>query len=152
MLHQVAQIVYNAHRNGLITILWSLPRGKAIKDEKGYHLTVGVAGLAAAFGGDFVNVNYPKKDGVESADALKEAVVAAGRTKVVCAGGESCDVKTFLQRLYDQIHLGGVAGNATGRNIHQKPLQEAVKFCNAIYAITVENTGVEEAWKVYSSD
>jgi fructose-bisphosphate aldolase/6-deoxy-5-ketofructose 1-phosphate synthase len=116
------------------------------------RLTAGAAELAAALGGDFVKVNYPKKDGVESADALNEAVVAAGRTKVACAGGERCDVKTFLQRLYDQIHLGGAAGNATGRNIHQKLPSEAVKFCNAIYAITIENTGIEEAWKAYFGD
>ena len=116
------------------------------------RLTAGAAGLAAALGSDFVKVNYPKKDGVESADALKEAMVAAGRTKVVCAGGERCNVKTFLQRLYDQIHLGGAAGNAAGRNIHQKLPSEAVKFCNAIYAITIENTGIEEAWKAYFGD
>jgi len=50
------------------------------------------------------------------------------------------------------IHVRGAAGNATGRNIHQKPIQEAVKSCNAIYAITVENTGIEGAWEVYSGD
>jgi fructose-bisphosphate aldolase / 6-deoxy-5-ketofructose 1-phosphate synthase len=116
------------------------------------RLAAGAAGLDAAFGSDFVKVNYPKNDGVESADALKEAVVAAGRTKVVCAGGERCDVKTLLQRLYDQIHLGGAAGNGTGRNIHQKPPSEAVKFCNAIYAITLENTGVEDAWNACFGD
>ena len=50
------------------------------------------------------------------------------------------------------IHVRGTAGNATGRNIHQKPIQEAVKSCNAIYAITVENTGIEGDWEVYSGD
>ncbi|HJJ38835.1 MAG TPA: aldolase, partial [Methanocorpusculum sp.] len=51
----------------------------------------------------------------------------------------------FLEELYNQIHIGGASGNATGRNIHQKSLPEAVKFCNAIYAITVENKSLEEA-------
>ena len=55
----------------------------------------------------------------------------------------------FLQRLHDQIHISGAAGNATGRNIHQRPLAEAVRLCNAIYAITVENAGVDEAYKIY---
>lgn len=153
MIHQAVQIVCNAHRHGLITILWNPPgQGRSKMRKTHPRLTAGAAGLAAVLGGDFVKVNYPKKDGVEPADALKEAVVAAGRTKVVCAGEEHCDVKTVLQRLYDQIHLGGAAGNATGRNIHQKPPSEAVKFCNAIYAITIENAGVEDAWNACFGD
>ena len=54
-----------------------------------------------------------------------------------------------MQRLYDQIHISGAAGNATGRNIHQKSYEEAVRMCNAIYAITVENKTVDEALKIY---
>jgi fructose-bisphosphate aldolase/6-deoxy-5-ketofructose 1-phosphate synthase len=57
-----------------------------------------------------------------------------------------------LQRLHDQIHISGAWGNATGRNIHQKPLEEAVRFCNAIYAITVEDASVETALKIFSGD
>jgi fructose-bisphosphate aldolase/6-deoxy-5-ketofructose 1-phosphate synthase len=47
--------------------------------------------------------------------------------------------------------VSGAAGNATGRNIHQKPLAEAVRMCNAVYAITVESVSVEEALKIYNS-
>ena len=36
------------------------------------------------------------------------------------------EVKDFLITLHDQIHVSGTSGNATGRNIHQKPLEEAV--------------------------
>jgi fructose-bisphosphate aldolase/6-deoxy-5-ketofructose 1-phosphate synthase len=148
-LRQAAQIVYQAHRQGLITVLWVYPRGKAVKDEKDPHLVAGAAGVAAALGSDFVKVNYPDKPGSDSKEIFKEAVRAAGRTGVVCAGGESTDAKSFLQRLHDQIHISGARGNATGRNIHQRSLAEAVRLCNAIYAITVEDAGVEEAWKIY---
>jgi fructose-bisphosphate aldolase/6-deoxy-5-ketofructose 1-phosphate synthase len=68
---------------------------------------------------------------------------------VVCAGGSGIDAAAFLRELHDQIHTGGAAGNATGRNIHQKPLEEAVRMCNAIYAITVENAGADTAIKIY---
>jgi DhnA family fructose-bisphosphate aldolase class Ia len=152
MLHEAAQIVYEAHLHGYVTVLWLYPRGKAVKDEKDPHLIAGAAGVAACLGSDFVKINFPKKEGVDSAQALKEAVFAAGRTKVVCAGGESDDVKFFLQRLHDQIHVSGAAGNATGRNIHQKPLQEAVKMCNAIHAITVEGQSVDEAYRIYTDN
>lgn len=149
MLRQAAQIVNRSHMHGLVTVLWMYPRGKAVKDEKDPHLIAGAAGVAAAIGSDFAKVNYPEKAGQNPADALREAVKAAGRTKVVCAGGERCDVKSFLQTLYDQIHISGASGNATGRNIHQRPVEEAVSMCNAIYAITLENAGVEEAWEIY---
>ena len=83
---------------------------------------------------------------------FREAVQAAGRTKVVCAGGESTIARTFLQRLHDQIHISGAAGNATGRNIHQRPLAEAVRLCNAVYAVTVDNATVDEAYAIYKGD
>lgn len=145
MLTEAASLINDAHFHGLVTVLWIYPRGKAVKDEKDPHLIAGAAGVAACLGSDFVKVNAPKKDGKSGAELLQEAVQAAGRTKVVCAGGSSTSEEKFLSELYDQIHVGGASGNATGRNIHQKPLAEAVKFCNAIYAITVENKSVEEA-------
>ena len=98
-----------------------------------------------------MKVNYPKKEGFESKEIFKEAVRAAGRTKVVCAGGSSVDVKQFLQTLHDQIYVSGAAGNATGRNIHQKSLDEAIRMCNAIYAITIEGANPEQALKHYNA-
>jgi DhnA family fructose-bisphosphate aldolase class Ia len=150
MLHQAAQIVSDAHQHGLISVLWVYPRGKAVTDEKDPHLIAGATGAAACLGSDFVKVNYPKKEGCESKEIFKEAVMAAGRTKVVCAGGSSDDVEVFLKRLHDQIHVSGASGNATGRNIHQKSLKEAVRMCNAIYAITVEGKTINDAMNIYT--
>ena len=152
MLRQAAQIVYKAHQRGLITVLWVYPRGKAVADEKDPHLIAGATGVAACMGSDFVKVNYPEKQGYESKEILKEAVLAAGRTNLVCAGGSSVDVRSFLQRLHDQIFVSGASGNATGRNIHQKSLQDAVRMCNAIYAITVDGKSVEEALEIYQTE
>ena len=151
MLRQAAQIVYKAHNYGLITVLWIYPRGKAVTNEKDSHLIAGATGVAACMGSDFVKINYPQKQGYESREILKEAVLSAGRTKVVCAGGSSVDVKSFLQRLHDQIFVSGASGNATGRNIHQKSLEEATRMCNAVYAITIDGKNVEEALKIYQS-
>ena len=123
-------------------------KNHSVKDEKDPHLIAGATGVAACLGADFVKVNYPKKEGKESKEIFKEAVYAAGRTNVVCAGGSSTDVRAFLQRLHDQLQ-SGAGGNATGRNIHQKGLKEAVSMCNAIYALTVENKSADEALKIY---
>jgi fructose-bisphosphate aldolase/6-deoxy-5-ketofructose 1-phosphate synthase len=149
MLLEAARLVHHAHRHGLITVLWIYPRGRAIKDEKDPHLIAGAAGVAACLGSDFVKVNYPQKAGHASKVIFKEAIRAAGRTGVVCAGGAMEAAPIFLQKLHDQIHVCGAAGNATGRNIHQKPLAEAIRFCNAIYAITVEDASVEQALEIY---
>jgi fructose-bisphosphate aldolase/6-deoxy-5-ketofructose 1-phosphate synthase len=149
MLVQAAQVIYDAHQHGMLSVLWIYPRGEAVKDEKDPHLIAGATGVGACLGTDFVKVNYPKKEGEKSAEIFKEAIRAAGRTRVVCAGGTSDEAETFLKKLYDQIHISGAQGNATGRNIHQKPLDEAVRMCNAVYAITVEDASVEDALKIY---
>jgi len=149
MLSQAAQVVYEAHQFGLLSVLWIYPRGQAVPDEKDPHLIAGATGTASCLGSDFVKVNAPKKEGKPSAEWLKEAVKAAGRTKVVCAGGSSKAPRDFLQELHDQIHIGGVSGNATGRNVHQKGLDDAVRFTNAICAVTVEDKSVDEAWGIY---
>ncbi|MBP5475198.1 MAG: aldolase [Methanomicrobium sp.] len=152
MLSQAAQIINEAHKHGLVVVLWIYPRGKAVKNEKDAHLIAGAAGTAAALGADFVKVNPPKEEGKDSAELLKEAVKAAGRTKLVCAGGSSTSAEKFLSQLYAQIHTGGASGNATGRNIHQKSLDEAIRMCNAISAITMDNADVAAALKIYNGN
>lgn len=152
MMAQAAQIIEEAHANGLLVVLWMYPRGKAVEDEKDPHLIAGAAGVGACLGSDFVKVNYPKKEGVNRAEAFQEAIKAAGRTNVICAGGSSTDAKKFLQDLHDQIHISGAKGNATGRNIHQKSLDEAVRMCDAVSAITLGEKDVDFAVKVYEGE
>ncbi|HLP79201.1 MAG TPA: aldolase [Acidobacteriota bacterium] len=149
MLREAAQIVYKAHQHGLVTVIWIYPRGKAVLNEKDPHLIAGACDVACALGSDFVKVNYPVSLTSDTATAFKEAVAAAGKTKVICAGGSSTDVKTFLEQLFTQIHTSGAAGNATGRNIHQKPLDEAIRFCNAISAITIDDRSVDDAYAIF---
>jgi fructose-bisphosphate aldolase/6-deoxy-5-ketofructose 1-phosphate synthase len=152
MLFQAAQVIYDAHKNGLVAVLWVYPRGQAVTDERDPHLIAGATGVAACLGADFVKVNYPRRESMSSALALREAVRAAGRTGVVCAGGSAKDPERFLQDLHDQIHISGAVGNATGRNIHQKPLDEAVRMCDAIFAVTVDDAGVAEALAMYRGE
>ncbi|QSR87532.1 aldolase [Candidatus Methylacidiphilum infernorum] len=149
MLREAARLVFEAHQRGLIAIIWSYPRGRAVSNETDPHLIAGAAGLAACLGADFVKVNPPKVKEGDPHVALREAVAAAGRTRLICAGGKEIGVKDFLTQLYGQIHIGGAFGNATGRNIHQKPLNEAIAFCNAISAITFDGVSVEEAFAIY---
>jgi fructose-bisphosphate aldolase/6-deoxy-5-ketofructose 1-phosphate synthase len=152
MLREAAQAIHNAHQHGLIAVLWLYPRGKGVKDEKDPDLIAGATGVAAALGADFVKVNYPRQKGARSSEIFKRAIAAAGRTRVICAGGSSKDPRVFLSDLHDQIHISGARGNATGRNIHQKPFAEALRMCNAINAITIYNKSVDQAFGIYQGE
>jgi class I fructose-bisphosphate aldolase len=150
MLVEAGQLIADAHANGMIVVLWLYPRGKAVAAEKDAHLIAGAAGTGACLGADFVKVNPPKGDDAgSSAEKLKEASAAAGRTHLVCAGGSTVDAKTFLTQLWEQIHIGGASGNATGRNIHQRSLDEAVRLTKAISAITLGDYDVDRAVAVF---
>ena len=150
MLVEASDLIANAHANGLITVLWIYPRGKAVTEEKDADLIAGAAGVAVCLGSDFVKVNPPKPTaGETSAQLLRRATTASGRCGLVCAGGSTVDPETFLTQLYDQIHTGGADGNATGRNIHQRPLAEAVNLTKAISAITFADYDPQEALDVY---
>lgn len=150
MMAEAGQLIAQAHENGLLVVLWIYPRGKAVTAEKDPDLIAGAAGVALCLGADFVKVNPPKpEDGRTPAEALHVASDAAGRTGLVCAGGSTVDAKTFLTQLYDQIHIGGAVGNATGRNIHQRSLDEATRLTKAISAITLADYTVDQALEVF---
>ncbi len=149
MVAEAGQLIAEAHANGLLVVLWIYPRGKAVTAEKDADLIAGAAGCALCLGADFVKVNPPKGEGATSAELLKRASVAAGRTGLVCAGGSTVDAETFLTQLWEQIHVGGACGNATGRNIHQRSLDEAVRLTKAISAITLADYDVQEAMDVF---
>lgn len=153
MMAEAGQLIAQAHELGLLVVLWIYPRGKAVTAEKDPDLIAGAAGVALCLGADFVKVNPPKpEDGKTPAEALSIAAKAAGRTGLVCAGGGTVDAKTFLTQLYDQIHVGGACGNATGRNIHQRSLDEAVRLTKAISVITLADASVDEAIEVFNGD
>lgn len=153
MMQEAAQLIADAHTVGLLVVLWIYPRGRAVLDEKDAHLIAGAAGVAVSIGADFVKVNPPKGDEAKSsAEKLKEAALSAGRCGLVCAGGSTVAADKFLGQLWEQIHVGGAMGNATGRNIHQRSLDEAVRLTKAISAITLGDWNVDDALAVFQGD
>ncbi len=149
MLREAARIVHEAHQNGMLAVLWMYPKGPFVKNQHDPHLIAGAAGVAACLGADFAKLKVPyDKEGAFVPELLREATTAAGRTGVLCEGGSKMDEEAFLRELYEQIHIGGSRGNGTGRNIHQRTLEEGVKMADAIYAITCENKSVKEALEI----
>jgi class I fructose-bisphosphate aldolase/fructose-bisphosphate aldolase/6-deoxy-5-ketofructose 1-phosphate synthase len=149
MLSVAAKIVHEAHKNALLAVLWIYPKGKFIKNEHDAHLIAGAAGVGVALGADFVKLKVPYDEkGIFDANLLQEVTTAAGQSGILCEGGDKMDAISFLEKLYMQIHTGGTRGNGTGRNIHQRPLKEAIKMANAIYAITSEDATLEKAIEI----
>lgn len=144
MLEQAAQAIYRAHRYGLLAIVWVYPRGNAVDDDTDPQLLAGAAGIATALGADFVKIKSP-----EQIAALRIATVAAGNTKIICSGGSQKSPQEFLQQVYDEIHIGGAAGAATGRNIFQRSTQEAIALTHALNALVVHDQTVEKSLSIY---
>jgi fructose-bisphosphate aldolase/6-deoxy-5-ketofructose 1-phosphate synthase len=173
MVREAAQIIHDAHANGKLVTLWIYPRGKAVTAEFDPHLIAGAAGMGLSLGADFVKVNLPKvkaaplpttpqeRHQMQNAPkdasndpllAFREAVNAAGTARLITAGGSSKPAKEFLQQVYDVLNVAGAWGSATGRNIHQKSLDEAIRMANAISAVTYENASADAAYKIFTGD
>lgn len=146
MLSLAGQAITQAHRHGLLAVLWVYPRGQAVKNEHDAHLIAGCAGLGAALGADFVKVNYPKQ---ATKNKIKEIIAAAGRTGVIFSGGSVAEPAAFLKTLSSQI-AWGARGNATGRNIHQYSDAQAVRMANAIAAVSLYGYSADQASKIFS--
>lgn len=144
MLEQAAQVITHAHHHGLVTILWIYPRGKSITIDNDAQLLAGAAGVALSLGSDFVKIKAPANPSL-----LKLACAAAGNTKIICSGGKQVPTDQFLSLLYGQLHDGGVAGTATGRNLFQKSLPQAIALATAISEIIFENNDVASAYANY---
>lgn len=150
MLSQAASIISQAHEQGLITILWIYVRGTSITDELDPTLAAGAAGLAASLGSDFVKIKPPHDaHNKTSTQWLSIARAAAGNTKIICAGGDRVAPETFFNTLYEQLNVGGIAGSATGRNIFQHSLADAVAMTRAISAMVYNKKNAEQALKLY---
>jgi len=140
MLAKAAKAIYCAHENGLIAVIWVYPRGKNVKEED-IHTIAGGAGMAACLDADFAKVKYPygSKNAKLTAEKFLEVTLAAGRTKIICVGGNKRTAKEMLSTTKDQMIISKTSGLAIGRNLHQRPLAEAIKLANDI-SLVIHNT------------
>ena len=136
MLEFAAQQIFEAHQHGLVAILWIYPRGKAVSKENDIATIAGAAGLAASLGADFVKVHPPEKSELQSsAQLLKQATQAAGNTALICSGGERLSSEQLIEQISQQMQIGKTRGCAVGRNLFQRPLNEAIALSKKLAAI-----------------
>lgn len=135
MLREAAQIVWQAHQAGLVAILWMYPRGQAVADKYNPHVIAGAVNVGSALGADFIKINRPEP---EDQTALQEITAAGTGTGLMFAGGEQMEIPELLHLIHEEVHRFGISGTAIGRNLHQRPLKEAVILANAIAGVVYD--------------
>ena len=113
MFSEFGKIEEEAHKAGLPIIAWIYPRGKSIKGKSKKDLMAYATRTGLELGADIIKIKFEgdKND-------LKWAVKAAGKAKVVIAGGTKKEEKEFLGQIKGIIGAGAI-GLAVGRNVWQ---------------------------------
>jgi class I fructose-bisphosphate aldolase len=113
MLAEFGKIQEEAKKYGLPTIMWSYPRGEAIKDEESPETIAYAARIAMEMGADVVKIKYPDDD-----SNLEWIVKCADKTRVFFAGGKEVSDNEFERRVEKAISAG-FSGVAVGRHMWQ---------------------------------
>ena len=129
MFRDFGKIAEEADDYGLPCVVWAYPRGKHVKDEKSVESVSYAARVALELGADIVKVNY-----TGSVDGFSKVVAAAGRCKVISAGGSKQSDADFLAKVKEVIAAGG-AGMAVGRNVwqHENPKKITEEIKKIVY-------------------
>ena len=129
---------------GMPIIVWAYPRGEAIEAKGGRDSLYAVdyaARVAAELGADVVKVNMPKinpeKDKLapkpyntmhpSQEEAARMVVESAGRTLVLFSGGEMQGEEHVIEKARTAMDAGAT-GLIFGRNVWQRPFDEALKL------------------------
>jgi class I fructose-bisphosphate aldolase len=147
-LAQLREVRQDCDRFGMPLVIWAYPRGRDIEKKGGqttFYAIDYAARLAMEMGADVVKLNMPKIDpekdvltpapynelDVTQDEAIRHCVQSAGRALVVLSGGSKVDDEQVLNQTR-QIMEGGGSGVIFGRNVWQRPWDEAVEIVEQI--------------------
>jgi class I fructose-bisphosphate aldolase len=129
------KVVEQAHDYGLPVVAWMYPRGEAVPNDVDTNILAYSARIGLELGADFVKMKYN-----HDKEAFKWVVKNAGRTRVVCAGGNRIESNKFLQEVRDVMDTGAI-GLAMGRNIWQA--EKPFAIAHAVQEIVHKNKPFE---------
>lgn len=154
---QFLTVRQEAEEAGLPIVMWAYPRGK-FADEKGgkdtFAFVAYAARLANELGADICKINVPKSIeanhyneegqfkeynqyfGLSPQERLAWAVVNAGSTGVLVSGGSKLNDEDMLNKV-EMIVNAGVDGLIFGRNMWQRPFEQALKITKKVKEILV---------------
>ncbi|SJZ80436.1 class I fructose-bisphosphate aldolase [Consotaella salsifontis] len=154
MLEELRDLSLQAKSRGLITVVWSYPRGgKVTKEgETAVDVVAYAAHMAALMGATIIKVKLPTEH-VDHADtrssydnhavAISDAAdrvrhimeaAFAGKRIVVFSGG-AAKTRDELMDEVKGIREGGGNGSIIGRNSFQRPKEEALKLLDEIISV-----------------
>lgn len=147
---QFTEVRRKAERFGMPVVVWAYPRGEAIGKRGGRESLYAVeyaARVALELGADVVKVNYPvpsEKDAESPApystlrlspnEAFRRVVESAGRALVLVSGGEKVGDVELLRKVRSSMDAGAT-GIIFGRNLWQRPRDEALRLARELHAI-----------------
>ena len=154
MMEELREISHEAKSRGLISVVWSYPRGgKVTKDgETGLDIIAYAAHMAALMGATIIKVKLPtghvdldaaksvyskyEIEGNTAADRVRHIMQAAfnGKRIVVFSGGAAKNTDELLEEVRG-IREGGGNGSIIGRNSFQRSKDEAIALLNQVMDI-----------------
>lgn len=143
---QFQEVREEAEALGMPIIVWAYPRGSAIEEKGGRDSIYAIdyaARVACELGADIVKINLPKLDNLASlpkpynelkddeAAAVKRVVESAGKTLVLFSGGSKLGDEDLLAKAH-MCMAAGATGLIFGRNMWQRPMEEALAMTHRI--------------------
>jgi class I fructose-bisphosphate aldolase len=129
MIEEFSVIQREAHAKGIPVIAWIYPRGGKVKNPVSRENMAYAARVGLEIGADIAKINY----GGQVKD-LEFAIKAAGRCKIVIAGGTKKSEKLFLKQV-KEITKAGAIGLAVGRNVwkSKEPVELSKKIRKILF-------------------
>ncbi|MGZ3663602.1 MAG: class I fructose-bisphosphate aldolase [Ktedonobacterales bacterium] len=145
---QFRNVREDAERYSMPVIVWAYPRGEAIDAKGGRDSLYAIdyaARVANEIGTDIVKINVPKinpeKDAAAPSpyntmrpsreEATRMVVASAGKTLVLFSGGEMQGEGDVIEKARIAMRAGAT-GLIFGRNVWQRPFDEALKLAHEI--------------------
>ncbi|HYK94180.1 MAG TPA: fructose-bisphosphate aldolase [Thermoplasmata archaeon] len=147
---QFHRVREEADRWGMPVIVWAYPRGESVAKKGGKESLYAVdyaARVALELGADVVKVNYPVRSEKDQASpppyntlaldpeaAFHKVVQSAGRALVLVSGGEKIPDPELLTKVRSSMDAGAT-GIIFGRNLWQRPRDQALALTRELHAI-----------------
>jgi len=145
---QLAAVRRDCDRFGMPLIVWSYPRGEAVENKGGRDSLYAIdyaARVACEMGADLVKLNMPKPTNqcpgqpdeyaamdLDELGRMQKAVRSAGRTLVLVSGGSRLSDEDVLRKAR-LCFEAGAAGLIFGRNMWQRPMDEALRLTRRVH-------------------
>ena len=141
-IQQFVEVRNEAERLGMPIIMWAYPRGEAVEKKGGKDSLYAIdyaSRVACELGADVVKINIPKIEHSKKADqpaeykdfkctveeGIRKVVRSAGKTMVVFSGGSKLSDADVVAQAKSAMD-GGATGLIFGRNMWQRPMNEAL--------------------------